>query len=76
MIPINPIGMGMKDWCDQMTTNLAQYGAFRRLMDESEWGAWSLYVYPFLQKHKAQTPDPRGMPWREWAVRVNGVLAG
>ncbi len=75
MIPIDPVGLSMKSWCDQMLTALSQYGIRRVLMSEDDWPSWAMYVYPILQKYKGQTPDPRGMGWREWARRVNGVLA-
>ncbi len=76
-IGIQPVGIAMKDWCDQMATVLSQYGIRRVLQGETDWPVWSAYVYTVLQRYKAQVPDPRFFPeWRDWAQRVCGVLAG
>ena len=70
-----PTGMGLKDWTDQISLDLDPYGAFGKLIDESDWQNWAVKFMNNLTL-KENLPVPYFFDdWREWAERFCQVLA-
>ena len=70
-----PTGMGLKDWADQISLDLDPYGAFGKLIDESDWQNWAVKFMNNLTL-KENLPVPYFFDdWREWAERFCQVLA-
>lgn len=67
---IDPRGLSIKRWCDQMVQELRQFGAIPTLLDEQQWREWGqqLLLFPGLQA----TPRPHGFQtFEEWAMAFN-----
>jgi len=65
---VNPYGMSLIDWADQVTDTYPQMG---RLMDNG-WQLWGEQLIMVAQK---DVPNPHQFDtWREWAELLNEVM--
>jgi hypothetical protein len=70
-----PSYMALRDWADQMSTDLAQFGVVGQLQDENKWQDWAVQ---FLNNSSLgrNLPNPYGFDkWDDWAERFCGSLA-
>jgi hypothetical protein len=75
MIGINPRGMTMREWCDQMTPVLATSGVVPQLVFE-DWKAWARTVVNLPKISSRQPPNPTHFQdWRAWAIRFNEAIS-
>jgi hypothetical protein len=72
---INPVGMTVRGWCDQMTIILESSGPVPQLTRD-DWKAWARHVIQLPKITTRQPPDPGSFEdWRAWAQRFNEVIA-
>ena len=70
-----PMGMGLRDWADQIALDLDPYGAFGRLDDETQWQNWAMQFLNNMTL-KENFPIPYNFTdWREWAERFVQTIA-
>lgn len=67
---IDPRGVEVMDWCNQMVQNLAPVMNAPRLLRPEDWEHWAMSVCSNPTIRQSQPPDPRGYSdWRVWAER-------
>lgn len=75
VLPIDPFGMTVTEWCDMMTPNLLQFGNLPRLDNPDNWREFGLALLNLPQLSGSIVPDPYQFErWDEWAMRLNKNL--
>lgn len=70
-----PMGMGLRDWADQIALDLDPFGTFGRLDDETQWQNWAMQFLNNMSL-KENFPIPYNFTdWREWAERFVQTIA-
>lgn len=72
---IDPRGIEVVEWTNQMALELTGISLPPRLERPEDWQHWALYVIQSPKIAKVQAPDPRTYDdWREWAFRFNQAV--
>ena len=67
---IDPRGLSIKRWCDQMVLELSKFGAIPQLLDEDHWQDWAEHLA--LLQGLEDTPLPGAFnSFEEWAMAFN-----
>jgi hypothetical protein len=76
IIITRPTGMKLRDWADQISMDLDEYGIFGKLMDDNKWQDWGVQLLAPMSLGGFNIPSPYQFDdWKEWAERVCGELA-
>jgi hypothetical protein len=72
---IDPRGIDVVRWTDEMSISLQRYGNVGRLDDPSLWREWATQANGLSAVRAADPPDPSFFDdWREWAERFNATV--
>lgn len=60
------------DWCNDMVSEVEQFGTAPLIREESEWRQWARTVVSFPGIAKSTPPNPDFFAdWKQWAIRFN-----
>ena len=72
---IDPRGMTLTDWCDNMSLVLDSMVIPEKLLHEDEWREWATNIIDTPNFEGQNVPNPYQFDdWREWAMRFNQVV--
>lgn len=72
---INPHGMSVQDWTDQMALNVAYLGPLPQLLRERDWQDWGAALLSTAALGGAIIPSPYVYrTWQEWARQTAYAL--
>lgn len=72
---IDPRGMTLTDWTDNMSFILDKMVLVERLDNEEEWREWATNIIDTPTFEGQNVPNPYQFDdWREWAMRFNQVV--
>ncbi len=59
-------------WCNDMVSEVEQFGTAPIIREESEWQRWAVTVCSFPGIARLTPPNPLVFSdWRQWAIRFN-----
>lgn len=64
-----------QEWADYMYPTLEEYGVVEKVIYGSDWKSWAAGLLSINGLSQRGAPSPYQFDdWREWAMRLNGVL--
>lgn len=76
-MPVNPVGMTLRQWADALILTTDPAFSFGRLDDDTKWQDWAAQFVRATPYSQRNVPSPYFFTdWRQWAERSYTMLEG